>query len=416
MKPCTASPTLRDVFVGAALAAALSGCSSPASESSVAGDEAALTSKCSITDQAALGAIARIGDVADACAAAPGPNVGQPRGFAHGEYAALAALSANHRGRDAFYAVGEAQWVLGKFAYGPLDKDLKGEPVDIHVLRGCSGQWEKLGTATTTEEAEHEPVEGVEDTGGRVYFRIPAGKELPVGRHRVRMVVAGDNSTAEQFIEVLPKGAALFVTDMDGTLTERKDADPSLACDEESDFPATLRELSSGDSEPNVHTGVAAAFHELVKLGYRPLYLTARPEWLVPHTRRFLSETHRGDGRGNLPQGNIHTTLGMVGAINSAAEAFKKSELQRLVDKGFVVGLGFGNRPSDVATYQSFEVPFRYYYENPDTRLRHCSTIADVTALPESATVPESGDFRIGSYDRLVPLFGRMGPACAAPR
>ena len=68
------------------------------------------------------------------------------------------------------------------------------------------------------------------------------------------------------------------------------------------------------------------------------------------HTRRFLREDNRKDGRGDLPQGIVHTTLGATGAYNAAAEAFKKEALDRLQGKGFVVAYAFGNRKSDVAT------------------------------------------------------------------
>ena len=186
--------------------------------------------KCAINDPIQLQAIAQIATVADRCAADPGPKIGEPQAFQHPtQNGLLPTLGAHHRGRDAFYPVGEAQWILGKFSYGPNDKDLEEEQVDIYLLRNCSGSWEHVGTATTTEEKEHPTVEGVEDTGGRVYFQLPAGKELGIGRHRVRMVVQGDQSAADQFIEVLPKGAAIFVTDMDGTLTERKETDTSAA-------------------------------------------------------------------------------------------------------------------------------------------------------------------------------------------
>ena len=133
--------------------------------------------------------------------------------------------SPNHRGRDVFFAPDEPQWVLGKFAYGILDSDLQGEEVDIYVLRDCDDTWEPLGTATTTDGTKHETVEGVEDSGGRVYFRIPDDRKLGIGRHRVRMVVAGDGTTADQYIEVLPKGTPIFVSDVDGTLTERREKD-----------------------------------------------------------------------------------------------------------------------------------------------------------------------------------------------
>src|SRR5690606_39947403 len=68
-------------------------------------------------------------------------------------------------------------WLLGKFAYGEIDKDLKDEQVDVYVLRNCTGAWELLGSAMTTEERAHPTVEGVEDTGGWVYFQVPEDQQ-----------------------------------------------------------------------------------------------------------------------------------------------------------------------------------------------------------------------------------------------
>ena len=368
--------------------------------------------RCSVTDPAQLQAIAGIATVAASCAADPGPSLGSVQPFQHPvEHLPLSKLGANHRGRDAFFAVGEPQWVMGKFSYGPNDQDLKDELVEIYLLRGCSGTWENLGTATTTREKQHPTVEGVEDSGGRVYFQLPPEKALGIGRHRIRMVVKGDQSGADQYIEVLPKGAAIFVTDVDGTLTERKETDPSAACDEESDFPAVWREQRNGNDQPNVHVGVASAFQGLVAMGYRPLYLTARPEWLLPHTRGFMAEANRRDGRGDLPLGIIHTTTGLTGALNSAAVTFKMGEVQALVDKGFSVEWAFGNRPSDVETYTFFKIPYRYYHQNDDAGRRNCSKITGEPDLVNKVS-PQTGDWRISTYEDIVPLVAARGAAC----
>jgi len=59
----------------------------------------------------------------------------------------------------------EAQWVLAKFAYGPEDKNLVGEEVDLYLLRNCGASWEKLGTTTTTEEGKHPAIEACQTRG-----------------------------------------------------------------------------------------------------------------------------------------------------------------------------------------------------------------------------------------------------------
>lgn len=340
----------------------------------------------------------------------------------------------SHRGRDAFFVANQPQWVLGKFAYGTVDKDLKGEDVDVFVQVGCGGDWKKLGTAVTTGERDETAkvviggqtkdvsivadaskaaddddhwVEGVANTGGRVYF--PISEPLPVGHHRIRMVVAGDGTFADQFIEVLPENTRMFVSDVDGTLTERKPGDPAVVCDEESDFPAFL-----GQRQPAVHEHVAPTFQRLVELGYRPFYLTARPEWLTPHTREFLRAGAREDGRGDLPRGIVHTTLTKLGRFNEAAEAFKKGELRRLAAKGLHPTFGFGNRLSDVATYEEHKVQYRYFFENDPTTLRDCSAIASLPVAPQGQL--RDGSWKIGSYETVLDLLPMpsqvQGPAC----
>jgi len=153
-------------------------------------------------------------------AAAPDP--GQARPWRH----KAPSGAANHRGRDLFVNPGAPQWIIGNFRYGLplLESALSDEEVDIYLLRACGATWEKLGSALTTATASHAAVEGVVDEPGRLFFEIPAGKALAAGRHRVRLVVAGDLTVTELNIEVVPSGALLFVTDVDGTLTTSEDA------------------------------------------------------------------------------------------------------------------------------------------------------------------------------------------------
>ena len=81
-------------------------------------------------------------------------------------------------------------------------------------------------------------------------------------------------------------------------------------------------------------------------------------------------------------------------------EEFKKGELDMLVKKGFRLVFGFGNRPSDEISYSQSRIPYRFYFENTDTRLRSCSKIKDVALLPESKIV--EGDWRIQSYGSVM--------------
>ncbi|MBE7485531.1 MAG: phosphatidylinositol transfer protein [Polyangiaceae bacterium] len=278
---------------------------------------------------------------------------------------------ANHRGRDLILQPGMPQWVLGKIAYGVTDKDLKDEEVDIWLNRDCGSGWEKLGTAVTTQDGQHPTVEGADDTGGRIYFQIPASKALGIGRHRIHMVVAGDLSGAEQYIEVVPPGTVYFVTDVDGTLTSKETEEYSAI-------------LTGAVSDANPDAGKALTL--LAQKGYRPFYLTARPEFLVGRTREFL------DVKG-FPLGVVHTTFAL-GATGGAAVSFKKAELDELKGRGFVAAYAFGNTDSDADAFFLANIEpatHRIFFQYTDAA---------------------HGGRRIEAYTELLGEFGALGKPC----
>jgi hypothetical protein len=297
------------------------------------------------------------------------PNVGPKRSWKHLTSAAIAATGfANHRGRDLLLTPSSEQWLIGKFAYGVIDKDLKDEEVDVWLDRDCGGGWEKLGTALTTQENQHPMVEGVSDSGGRVYFRIPSEKQLGMGRHRARLVVAGDLSVADVVIEVLPPGVRFFVTDVDGTLTAT-----------ETEEYGALLTASVSEARPDA----AGALTMLAQKGYRPFYITARPEFLVGRTREFV-QVH------GFPFGLVHTTTAL-GATGSAAVAFKKAELDEAIGRGALVDWAFGNTASDADAYFLAGVQpndhriFIQYTDSANSGRRiesYGELLAEISALP----------------------------------
>ncbi len=309
-----------------------------------------------------------------ACAAPSGPTAA-PRAFRHSR-TRLATMqgAANHRGRDLFVTPGQPQWVIAKLAYGVADKDLEDEDVDIFVQRDCGSSWEKLGTATTGGSRPPMPAaEGIEDGDGRVMFQIPKERELGPGKHRVRLVVAGDQSSVDLFLDVVPPKTPIFISDVDGTLTSSENVE--------------FIKLLTGDL-PETHPGAPEALRALAEKGYRPMYVTARPEWLVPRTRAFL-ELH------GFPPGIIHTSTSITGAgFGASAAAFKVDELRALADqKGLVPSFGFGNMPSDSDAYASASI------EPADHRI----------------FFRIDGDFtgkRIESYTELLPMFTALPAVC----
>ncbi len=278
---------------------------------------------------------------------------------------------ANHRGRDLILPPGMDQWVLGKTAYGVTDKDLKDEEVDIWLNRGCGATWDKLGTVLTTNDGQHPTVEGAEDTGGRVYFKIPSSSALGIGRHRIHMVVAGDLSGTDQYIEIAPPGTTYFITDVDGTLTSK----------ETEEYGALL---TGAVSDPNPDAGKALSL--LAQKAFRPFYLTARPEFLVGRTREFV------DVKG-FPLGPVHTTFAF-GATGGAAVAFKKGEIDELQGRGFKVAYAFGNTDSDADSFFLAGIKpddHRIFFQYTDTA---------------------NGGRRIEAYTELLGEFGALSKPC----
>jgi hypothetical protein len=276
-----------------------------------------------------------------ACDLAP-PDPGPAGEWRHIDSSLISQATPYHRGRDLFLAEDGEQWALAKFTYGLIiDKDIHDEDVDLWLLRGCTA-WEFLGTARTSDDGQNPTVLGIEDTGGRVFFRIPDDRRLAEGRHRIHFVVRGDLSTAEQFIQVLPPGARVAVTDIDGTLTTSENAQ---AWD-------VLLSIS-----PEAHPGAADALWALARKGYRLFYLTARPEFLGGRTQAWLAE--RG-----FPPGISHTTLSLTGASGSEATAYKLAELNALEKiLGYPPSFAFGNKDTDVAAYVQAGIdPAQSYY------------------------------------------------------
>ncbi|MCA9691735.1 MAG: phosphatidylinositol transfer protein [Myxococcales bacterium] len=276
----------------------------------------------------------------------------------------------NHRGRDMFYVEGEDQWVLAKFAeFGILDFDLHEEEVSIYLLRGCVGDWEFLGTAYTSNDGDNPTVEGVEDTGGRIYFKIPQDKALAPGRHRVHMIVESENSRADQYIDVVPAGAPIFVSDIDGTLTTAEFEE--------------FADLLIGDI-PDANPFAAEALTLLAGKGYRPMYVTARPEFLYKRSREFVRL--RG-----FPNGIIHTTLSKDGALGGEAITYKTEELARLANKGLVPTFVFGNTDSDAQAYENGQIEpldHRVFFQYTDAfggrRIEsYQELLAEFAALPD---------------------------------
>lgn len=295
---------------------------------------------------------------------APPPDPGPKTGFRH--TTSGWGGSANHRGRDMFLKPGSKQWAMAKFAYGAPtpDNDAQDEDVDVYLLRDCGTTWKKVGTYRTTEDGQHSTEEGVVDTGGRIYVDLSVVEPIPlgVGRHRVHFVLRGDNSKTDQFIEVLPDGAKIIVTDIDGTLTSSESASWGEAF---------------GLAPPGANPGSADAINALARKGYYVFYLTARPEFFVQKTRDWL------DSKG-FPLGIIHTSFSSIGESGAAGINYKTTELAALkANTGIVPTYGFGNTDTDTNSFDNAGItpPANRYFYKYNTDLKGGTYHDDYTKL-----------------------------------
>lgn len=300
---------------------------------------------------------------------APLPDLGAKRSFRH---TLPIKSSPRHRGRDLFLAEGKPQWALAKFAYTALDDDLKDEDVDLWLLRDCGSTWTKVGTYRTTSDGDHAAVYGVDDTGGRIFVDLASTGIAPLGlgRHRLLFAVAGDLTTTDQIVEIVPTDAKIVVSDIDGTLTTSEYASVTSAV---------------GLGQPAANPGAADVMTAFARRGYYLFYLTARPEWLMPMTREWLPLRA-------FPPGLVHTTLSGTGATGASATTYKTSELAMLkATTGIVPTYAFGNKDTDVAAYANGGIaPSRSYY-------------FQMTADPKGGVVHDD-------YSKLVPMASAAPP------
>lgn len=306
-----------------------------------------------------------------ACDAAP-PDPGEELEWNKvGSSVTVLAGDPNHRARDIFQVPGQPQWIIGRFTYGPLGLDLTGEQVDIYVLRDCGATWELLGSVETTENGDDTTAEGIDAAGGRVFFQIPSNKALGLGRHRFHLVVRGDLTTADGFIEIVPPGTRLIATDMDGTLTTS----------ETEQFQVLLT-----GAMPEANEDAAEALTLLANRGIRPLFLTARPEWLVGRSREFLEEK-------GFPPGVLHTSTSGIGLVGGAAADYKTADLELLTQRGLVIEYAIGNTATDADAYNNVGVApleHRIFFQFED----------------------EYGGRTIDAYEELLSEFGALAPLC----
>lgn len=268
----------------------------------------------------------------------------------------VGALSPVHRGFDLVLSPDDAQELTAHFAYGLADKNLEGELVDVYLLRGCSGTWEKLSTEETAE--------------GAVTVSLIGQQRLGVGRHRARFVVRGDLSSTDLFVQVIEPGTPAFVSDVDGTLTS-------------SEYIEGVNMLTG--AIPAVHEDAARVLNRLSDRGLLPVYLSSRPEQLIARTRQLIRE--RG-----LPEGIVRVHPGTGFNLREESTSFKEQELESLISAGLDIQWGFGNNAVESIAYETAVIPVehRSFYQFDD----------------------DNGGARIESYGEWLLEAASVAPGC----
>jgi hypothetical protein len=239
---------------------------------------------------------------------------------------------------------GAQQLLIGKFAYGPFDKDLKGEDVEVFVqLSPPCGPYVSLGTVETSEENQYGTTYGITDDGGRVFFVVPKAYERPAGRYAVRLLVKGDHSVAKLTLFVVKPKTSAVVFDIDGTLTT----------DDFQLVTELFSDLFSGSYVPKLYTDAEKVANAWSQRSYLPIYLTGRPDLLRKVTQEYLEDE-------GFPPGAVHLTDTLAQALpTSAGVATYKSDFLKKMTSTTDLSLyaAYGNATTDIEAYAAAKIP-----------------------------------------------------------
>lgn len=260
---------------------------------------------------------------ADSIACPPTPTVGPRGAWRHSLTSPTVTLlgSPRHRGIDLITSSSAAvQHIRGEISYGVADKALEDE--DIQLFACVNAAWRALGTARTDDE-------------GAFDLTLSGGGRLPVGQRPLFASVIGDRSSVSFLGLVAPAGTRIFVSDVDGTLTSSESA--------------YTESLVTG-AQVAAHAGAAQAWQGVRQRGDYPVYLTSRGRVFTAGTRRWLAD--RG-----FPAGPVRLAPQLLTFPGDSTVDYKARALGDITSSGLTLGVGVGNRKSDIQAYQRAGLP-----------------------------------------------------------
>ena len=277
----------------------------------------------------------------------------------------IAAGDPDHSAQDVVVQPEKPFKLQGKFAYGPISKDLEHEEVVAFVRTDGCDRWALVG-------------EGMTDGDGRVEIDTDALLSQP-GRYDFRLIVRGDLSVARGSIFVVESGAPTVVFDIDGTLTTGDIdltgcEDPaSTGCRESGELvdgavihmvgtaPEPLFELAGPfnkeqylfaakvvfDADAAVQPGAVDVVSHWKSKGYQIAYLTGRP-YLFDHLTRDWLDMH------GFEAGPLFLTQDVLDGLPTAdgVQKFKRDAIARFRSElGLDVKMAYGNATTDICAY-----------------------------------------------------------------
>ena len=248
------------------------------------------------------------------------PLLGNATGWRHLTSKVAASLGdPHHRGIDLIStATAATQTLAGKLTYGPIDKDVEDEDVD--VLACTTTGWHTIATART-------------DDDGRFRLVLDGDRRLGIGLRDMFLSVRGDRTSARFLAFVAPADAKVIVSDVDGTLTSSENA-----------YPISLATRRA----TGVQAGAAAALAAATAQGYTVIYISSRGDRFTQDTRDWFADN-------GFPRGPIRLPRSIITLPGEDTVEFKTAALRDATQ--FDLEAGIGNRKSDVAAYAAAGLP-----------------------------------------------------------
>jgi hypothetical protein len=242
-----------------------------------------------------------------------------------------------HSAQDIISPPAEAVELEGKFAYGTISKDLEDERAELWI-DDCASGATRLGSALT-------------DSDGRARVELGAGMVPEPGTYKVWWRVAGDGSTTQSWLRVMPRGTKLMVFDIDATLTT-----DDLALFQDI-FTDLFKPILQGDYIPEARAAAAALTLLRRVQGYQIIYLTGRPYTLTDRSREWLLD------QGAAP-GTLHLTdsVSEIAPSNGVVGDYKAAYIARLQGLGYTFEAAYGNATTDIYAYGKQSIPPKRTY------------------------------------------------------